>query len=178
MSTTRIAIIRFLLSIFSSVFLYLYAFCIKRNKLFHSIYLLRLMFSSSSFLNSIFHWIGSIKNIEWDIRPIFKWFIYLSFLFLTLRIVLKCRNSSFRYYRFFLGFYIFVFAKFILSFSKKWILERLVDDSEGNLTIKLRSEMIICSTRSEIEKRGILMIRLHNDLHEVSTYILPVWSRI
>lgn len=161
MSTTRIAIIRFLLSIFSSVFLYLYAFCIKRNKLFHSIYLLRLMFSSSSsssFLNSIFHRIGSIKNIEWDIRPIFKWFIYLSFLFLTLRIVLKCRNSSFRYYRFFLGFYIFVFAKFILSFSKKWILERLVDDSEGNLTIKLRSEMIIRSTRSEIEKRGILMI--------------------
>lgn len=143
MSTTRIAIIRFLLSIFSSVFLYLYAFCIKRNKLFHSIYLLRLIFSSSSFLNSIFHRIGSIKNIEWDIRSIFKWFIYLSFLFLTLRIVLKRRNSSFRYYRFFLGFYIF--AKFILSFSKKWILERLVDDSEGNLTIKLRSEMIICS---------------------------------
>lgn len=35
---------------------------------------------------------------------------------------------------------------------------RLVDDSEGNLTIKLRSEMIIRSTRSEIEKRGILMI--------------------
>lgn len=43
------------------------------------------------------------------------------------------------------------------------------------MKIESLSEMIICSTRSEIEKRGILMIRLHNDLHRYSSSYVYVY---